>query len=62
MPQKNGNILRWLADFAEQRRLNLTQLHCLAEPKLERERIVFKAFVMFKFDEGFYNYFDIWRW
>lgn len=31
------------------------QLHCLAEPKLERESIivVYDAFVTFGFDEGF---------
>ena len=29
------------------------QLHCLAEPKLERESVDLNAFVMSKFDEGF---------
>jgi hypothetical protein len=29
------------------------QLHCLVEPKLERESVVYNTFVMFKFDEGF---------
>lgn len=29
------------------------QLHCLAEPKLERESVDLNAFVMFKFDGGF---------
>jgi len=40
LPQLNGNILSWSAGFAEQRRLNLVQLHRLAEPKLERESVV----------------------
>lgn len=30
------------------------QLHCLAELKLERESIVYNAFISFKFDEGFF--------
>lgn len=53
MPQKNGNILSWLADFTEQRRFNLMQLHCLAEPKLERESVVIMPSSCSSFDEGF---------
>lgn len=37
------------------------QLHCLEEPKLERENVSYKTFVIFKFRRSFFDFLEVRR-